>query len=135
MFFVYDIATGALYSSGSVAAPPEALAAAGLAVVEVADASVPQPWTWDAEARAPVQKPADPLELEPDEFLALFTPAEWAAARASTNDQVQWLIARLQLRRMPLSMASPTVTQGVALLAAAEIITPARAAEILATGA
>lgn len=74
------------------------------------------------------------MELEPDEFLALFTPAEWAAAKASPDEQVQWLIARLQLRRIPLSMASDTVTGGIALLAAAGIVTAERAAEILATG-
>ncbi len=137
MFFVYVLATGALWSSTASAealADAEALQAAGRAVVEVPDAEMPARWVWDAQALLPVAAPPVLVELEPDEFLSLFTPAEWAAARASTNDQVQWLIARLQLRRTPLSMASATVTGGVALLAAAGIVTPERAAEILATG-
>lgn len=75
---------------------------------------------------------AGAASLTPDEFVARFTPAEFAAARDSADPIVRHLMFRLSVRREPLDLGSATVTQGLGYMAAVGLLTPARAAEIAA---
>lgn len=66
MFFVFDPATGTLVSSGSSVADREVLDQKSLAVMEVPDKALPQPWRWNAETREPESyiPPAPPPSIE-----------------------------------------------------------------------
>jgi hypothetical protein len=53
MFFVFDAASGALYSSGSSVASRGELDARGLEAVEIPDKQVPARWRWNPATRTP----------------------------------------------------------------------------------
>lgn len=76
-----------------------------------------------------IATPGDPM-VTPDAFVARFTANEFAAARDSADARVRQLMFRLEVRRDPLDLASATVTQGLAYMAAIGLLTPQRAAEI-----
>jgi hypothetical protein len=65
--------------------------------------------------------------VTPDEFVARFTPAEFIAARASSDPVVAQLMFRISVRRDPLNLAGATVQGGLAYMAQAGILTEARA--------
>ena len=56
---------------------------------------------------------AGSASLTPDEFVARFTSAEFAAARDSADPIVRQLMFRLSVRREPLDLVSATVTGGL----------------------
>jgi hypothetical protein len=68
--------------------------------------------------------------LAPDEFVARFTPVEFAGAHTSADAAVRQLMFRLSVRREPLDLASVTVQQGLAYMAHIGLLTAERAAEI-----
>jgi hypothetical protein len=68
--------------------------------------------------------------LAPDEFVDLFTAAEFVAVEDSPDPRVRKLVFRLRTRQAPLDMNSPTVQQGLAHMAAIGLLTPERAAAI-----
>ena len=65
--------------------------------------------------------------VTPDEFVARFTPAEFIAARASSDPVVAQLMFRISVRRDPLDLAGATVQGGLAYMAQAGLLTEARA--------
>lgn len=68
--------------------------------------------------------------LAPDEFVDLFTPAEFAGIKDSADVNVRKLVFRLRTRQAPLDLASATVQQGLAYMAHVKLLTAERAAEI-----
>lgn len=68
--------------------------------------------------------------VQPDEFVDLFTPAEFTAIEDSADAVVRKLVFRLRTRQAPIDLASATVQQGLAYMASINLLTPQRAAEI-----
>lgn len=86
----------------------------------------------DAEAalNAATVATAGSAMLAPDEFVDLFTPAEFVAIEASADPIVRKLVFRLRTRQAPLDLASATVQQGIGYMASIGLLTPQRAAVI-----
>lgn len=68
--------------------------------------------------------------LAPDEFVDLFTPAEFVAIEGSSNPVIRKLVFRLRTRQAPMDLASVTVQQGLGYMAAIGLLTAERAAAI-----
>ncbi len=68
--------------------------------------------------------------MAPDEFVDLFTPAEFAGIEDSADVNVRKLVFRLRTRQAPLDLASATVQGGLAYMAAIGLLTAERAAAI-----
>lgn len=86
----------------------------------------------DAEAalNAATVTTAGTTLLSPDEFVDLFTPAEFIAIEDSADAIVRKLVFRLRTRQAPLDLASTTVQQGLGYMASIGLLTPQRAAAI-----
>lgn len=133
MFFVYDIATGALWSttrSAEQLASPETLAAAGRAIVEIADASLPARWTWDASALLPVSTPEVAGPLSKLDMMRRFTLDERVSIRQSADPVIIDFRELLAMAEEILIEDADTVA-GVNYLETAGLIAAGRAAEIL----
>lgn len=74
-------------------------------------------------------------DLMPSDFVARFTPAETVAVLDSTDAGVRALMLRLRTQLVPITLTGPTVTQGLAYLAARGLIAMGRVAEIAAVPA
>lgn len=68
--------------------------------------------------------------LSPDEFVDLFTPAEFVAIEGSADPIVRKLVFRLRTRQAPMDLASATIQQGLGYMAAIGLLTGDRAAQI-----
>lgn len=68
--------------------------------------------------------------LAPDEFVDLFTPAEFVAIEGSADPVVRKLVFRLRTRQAPMDLGSATVQQGLGYMAHIGLLTAKRAAEI-----
>jgi hypothetical protein len=68
--------------------------------------------------------------MAPDEFVDLFTPAEFVAVEGSSDPNIRKLVFRLRTRQAPMDLASVTVQQGLAYMAAIGLLTAERAAAI-----
>jgi hypothetical protein len=135
--YVYEIATGVLVSwcpnDTDPVADPATLAANGLASVSGLPALGPTvAWNPSTKTTQTVAAPTPALNVTAAQFVMLFTPAETAAIRASTDPNVQhWLFA---LSVSPLvNLNDTTVIQpGLQYLVAQNLITSARMAQIVA---
>lgn len=76
--------------------------------------------------------PVAPLLREPDEFIALFTPAETAAILDSANAAVRQFATMIKARRSPINLKSPTLPAKLDALVALNLIAANRKAAILA---
>lgn len=68
--------------------------------------------------------------LAPDEFVDLFTPAEFVAIEGSSDPVIRKLVFRLRTRQAHMNLASATVQQGLAYMVAIKLLTAERAAVI-----
>jgi hypothetical protein len=101
----------------------------GLEVVELPAPPDPHATIWDPSARAFVPRvPA----LRAREIYNLFTAQEKAAIHGSVYAPVQGLISALLFAEGPIAMNSPFHINGVGLLAQLGLLTPERAAQVLA---
>lgn len=133
--YVYLTATGALYSwspndSDPVADAPT-LAANGMTAVAGLPA-LDGTHQWDATTKTvvTVSAPATPNMISAWQFIMLFTPAEHAAIRASTDQKVmQFMMAIMAAQRVELN--NSIVQSGVNYLASIGLLTQANATLIL----
>lgn len=72
------------------------------------------------------------VEIMPSDFVARFSPAEAVAILDSQDAVVRALMLRLRTQQEPMELNGPTVTQGLAYLAAKGLIAAERVAEIAA---
>lgn len=84
-----------------------------------------------AEALNAATVPTDGVSmLAPDEFVDLFTPAEFVVIEGSADPIIRKLVFRLRTRQAPMDLASVTVRQALGYMAATGLLTAERAAEI-----
>ena len=126
-YAVYETATGALKSVGTVVADP---LPAGLSALALS--TQPAGQVWNASTLA-FETPVARTILTPYQFVNLFTPTEMAGilAAATTNAAVNLYIEMLHFAQ-EVDLSDPNTVSGVNALAAAGLITAARAAQILA---
>lgn len=133
--YVYKIADGSLYSWSPNDTDPVAdattLAANGLAVVSGLAAIDPS-HSWDAVTKTIISvTPLLPKIWIPTyQFILLFTAAENAAIRASTDNTVQHFFDALRATQQ-INLNDPIVQNGVSYLASVNLLTAASAALIL----
>jgi hypothetical protein len=84
----------------------------------------------EAALNAATVQSAGAATLKPDEFVDLFTPAEFVAVTDSADPIIRKLVFRLRTRQEPLDLASATVQQGLGYMAAIGLLTPQRATQI-----
>ena len=95
----------------------------------IPDAADPATHVWDPVTRTFVPRvPA----LRAREIYNLFTAQEKAAIHGSVHAPVQGLISALLFAEGPIAMNSPFHINGVGLLAQLGLLTPERAAQVLA---
>lgn len=127
-FAIYNAATGALVSVGTVVADPLPANLASVAVGVVTPTGI-----WNVTTRvfdaAPIIKPA----IAPIDFLRRFTFAEEVAIRtaAKTDVGIEVFLGRLNAT-VAVHLGEADTINGVNYLLAKSLLTPARAAEILA---
>ena len=129
-YAVYVSNTGALQSVGDTLANP---LPPGLAAVTLAAPPDVTKVEWDAPSRSFVPLAADGPLLTRYQFLGLFTDAELEAiiAAAATQAAISLYLEKLKLVES-VNLSDPATIAGVNGLAAAGLITGARAATILA---
>ena len=130
MYAVYEIATGALISTGTVVADNEVLAAKGYAAVEYE----PNVKEWNPETLA---FDIEPVPIAPTlrriDFMRRFTADERVAIRQSANAYVQDLHEMTMAADM-LTLDDADLVAGVNLLESLGIIAVGRGAEVLSYG-
>lgn len=116
--------SGNLISTGTVIATPEELAAQNYrAILLQGD---PTGLLWDKDTETFVQPPVPNTVLPKVQFIQRFTAAEFAAIRASTDEQVQFFV--YQLDNSTLIEPQAAAVQGpLAYLVQIGLLTQARA--------
>lgn len=125
-YAVYDSATGALISVGTVLANP---LPDGMAYVEYAERPV---GVWDPATLAFVPAPASPRRLPRAEFMRLLTPQERIAARGA-NDPVVDDFLHLMDASESINLDHADTAAGLGYLESIGVLGAGRADEILAT--
>lgn len=88
-------------------------------------------WAGTIKTVAPPVAASSPVVLTAANFVMLFTPAETAAIRGSTDQLIeQWLFALGMMGQVDLG--DPTIKQGIDYLVSLNLLTQARATAILA---
>ncbi len=134
--YVYNKASGALYSSAptddSPVASAEDLAANGLAVVTKL-AALDDTHAWDPATRSviAVAAPTKPKPITTGKWIMRFTPLEFQAIKASADADVQLFMFALD-HTVELDLSEPLMIGGVSRLVALNLLTASRAALVLA---
>lgn len=137
--YVYNIATGALYSYSpndtDPVAPAATLAAAGLAVVSGLPALGPTV-AWDEvnKTTKTVVPPTPPQPLLTGIWILRFTPQEFQAIAASTDPAVQQFMYALN-HTIQIDLTTANVINGVNYLVSVNLLTSARLSAIMAVPA
>jgi hypothetical protein len=119
IYALYSAADKSLYSwtrSASDYRPDYADAGFGLAVLGD-DPDPGQGAVWNTGTLSFDPPPPAPVYIEPDDFVAVFTPTETARIYASADPVLQQFLRRLAVRRLPVDLLGETVTQGLAYIA------------------
>jgi hypothetical protein len=125
--YVYNAATGALYSycpeDSDPVADPATLAASGLASV-IGLPPLDPTHVWDAATRTVVAAalPLAPNIVGTSEWIMQFSPAEFAAIRASSDQAVQHFLFALTVAQT-INLNSEMVRSGLAYLASINLLT------------
>lgn len=121
--------SGNLISAGTVIADAATLQAKGYQAITLAGNPIGQ--IWDSATRSFSAAPATPIVLQTWTFIQLFTAAEYAAIRASTDPIVGQFLLMLQTATT-VTLSDPVVINGVNYLVAQTLLTAARGAAVLA---
>ena len=124
-FAIYQQEDGILVSGTNdqtKVASADVLAARGYAVAQCPDGS--QSGVWNVSTHQFDPAPPSPVNVSPDNFVALFTPAEtvriFAAAQLPNpqSPELFYLLRQLDHRSTDLDLLGTTITQGLAVIAA-----------------